>query len=90
MSFSRSAGRLVVVGGWGVRVEMLAELYEYWPGPVELVSLDDCLAARCDSVAEVADDLLSLYTEPSVWMGWSLGLRLLWKRRARTLERFLR
>ncbi len=76
MSFSRSAGRLVVVGGWGVRVEMLAELYEYWPGPVELVSLDDGLAARCDSVAEVADELLSLYSEPSVWMGWSLGAQV--------------
>lgn len=76
MSFSRMAGRLVVVGGWGVRVEMLAELYEYWPGPVELVSLDDCLVARCDSVVEVADELLSLHTEPSVWMGWSLGAQV--------------
>ncbi|MBQ0832205.1 alpha/beta fold hydrolase [Marinobacter sp.] len=76
MSFSPRVGRLVVVGGWGVPVEMLAELYEFWPGPVELVSLDDGLLARCDSVSEVADALLSRYPEPSVWMGWSLGAQV--------------
>ncbi|SOB78385.1 pimeloyl-[acyl-carrier protein] methyl ester esterase [Marinobacter sp. LV10R510-11A] len=76
MSLPRGAGRLVVVGGWGVPVEMLAGLYEAWPGPVELVSLDDSLVARCNSVASVADELLSLYTEPSVWMGWSLGAQV--------------
>ncbi|MBU2874845.1 alpha/beta fold hydrolase [Marinobacter salexigens] len=68
--------RLVVVGGWGVRVEMLEELYRYWPGPVELVSLGDHLIERCESVAQVADELLSRYTKPSVWVGWSLGAQI--------------
>lgn len=68
--------RLVVVGGWGVRAEMLSEIYRHWPGPIELVSLDDALIAQCESVAEVADELLSLYSEPSVWMGWSLGAQV--------------
>lgn len=76
MSFPREAMRLVVVGGWGVPVEMLAELYEFWPGSVELVSLDDALVSRCDSVPAVADELLSRYTEPSIWLGWSLGAQV--------------
>ncbi len=76
MGLPEKTERLVVVGGWGVRVDMLAELYRHWPGPVELVSLDDFLLARCDSVVEVADELLSLYSEPSVWMGWSLGAQV--------------
>lgn len=71
-----SRRRLVVVGGWGVRVEMLEELYGFWPGPVELVSLGDDLIGCCESVAQVADELLSRYTEPSVWMGWSLGAQV--------------
>ncbi|MBQ0746954.1 MAG: alpha/beta fold hydrolase [Marinobacter sp.] len=76
MSFPRMAGRLVVVGGWGVRVEMLEGLYDFWPGTVELVSLNDSLIARCDSVADVADELLSRYPETSVWMGWSMGAQV--------------
>jgi len=68
--------RLVVVGGWGVRVEMLEELYRFWPGPIELVSLGDDLIGRCESVGQVADELLSRYAEPSVWMGWSLGAQV--------------
>lgn len=76
MSFASRGRRLVVVGGWGVPVEMLAELYEFWPGLVELVSLDDTLVSCCDSVSAVADQLLSRYTEPSVWMGWSLGAQV--------------
>lgn len=76
MSFARKGERLIVVGGWGVPVEMLAELYEFWPGPVELVSLDDTLVSRCNSVYSVAEELLSRYTEPSVWMGWSLGAQV--------------
>lgn len=76
MSIVQGTDRLVVVSGWGVPVEMLAELYGFWPGPVELVSLDDALVSRCDSVAEVADELLSRYREPSVWMGWSLGAQV--------------
>lgn len=76
MSSPQELGRLVVVGGWGVRVEMLEDLYRFWPGRVELVSLNDRLVARCDSVAEVADEILSRYPEPSVWMGWSLGAQV--------------
>jgi pimeloyl-[acyl-carrier protein] methyl ester esterase len=73
MSSAKVCPRLLVVGGWGVRAEMLAELYGFWPGEVVPVSLDDELLARCKSVPEVAEELLSLYPEPSVWMGWSLG-----------------
>jgi len=68
--------RLVVVGGWGVRAEMLSGLYGFWPGEVVSVSLDDELLARCNSVPDVADELLSVYSEPSVWMGWSLGSQI--------------
>lgn len=68
--------RLVVVGGWGVRAEMLSALYGFWPGQVMPVSLDDELLSRCNSVADVAEELLSLYPEPSVWMGWSLGSQI--------------
>ncbi len=71
-----SAGTLVVVGGWGVRCEMLAELYDHWPGETVLVSLDDALMAACDSVADVADTLLARHPEPAVWLGWSLGAQV--------------
>lgn len=80
------AGRLVVIGGWGVPVEMLSELYEFWPGSVELVSLDDALVSQCDSVADVADELLSRYTEPSVWLGWSLGAQVVMEAACRNTE----
>lgn len=73
MSIAGVTPRLIVVGGWGVSVEMLSELYGCWPGEVVPVSLDDGLLSRCHSVPEVADELLSLYPGPSVWMGWSLG-----------------
>ncbi|AXS82622.1 MULTISPECIES: alpha/beta fold hydrolase [Marinobacter] len=76
MSSAKVCPRLVVVGGWGVRAEMLAGLYGFWPGEVMPVSLDDELLARCSSVPEVAEELLSLYPEPSVWMGWSLGSQI--------------
>lgn len=76
MTLSENTQRLVVVGGWGVHVEMLAEVYSFWPGPVELVSLDDQLVSCCDTVAGVADELLLRYPEPSVWMGWSLGAQV--------------
>ena len=73
MSSCRVCPRLVVVAGWGVRAEMLSGLYGYWPGEVVPVSLDDELLSRCQSLSEVTDELLSLYPEPSVWMGWSMG-----------------
>lgn len=76
MSVAPRGERLVVVGGWGVPVEMLADVYEFWSGPVELVSLDDTLVSCCDSVFAVADQLLSRYTESSVWVGWSLGAQV--------------
>ena len=73
MSSAIVCQRLIVVAGWGVRAEMLSKLYGYWPGEVVPVSLDDELLARCNSLSQVTDELLSLYPEPSVWMGWSLG-----------------
>lgn len=76
MSCAHRASRLVVVSGWGVSADMLAELYRYWPGPVELISLDNSWVSHCDSVEELAEALLSRYTEPSVWMGWSLGAQV--------------
>ncbi|MBK1873444.1 alpha/beta fold hydrolase [Marinobacter sp. 1-3A] len=78
MSFPREGGRLVVVGGWGVRAEMLEAVYRSWPGTgtVEVVSLNNDLIARCGSVADVANELLARYPEPSVWMGWSLGAQV--------------
>lgn len=86
MSVVQGARRLVVVGGWGVPVDMLAELYEFWPGPVELVSLDDALVSRCASVAEAAEELLSRYSGPSVWMGWSLGAQVVMEAACRDTE----
>lgn len=83
MSSGRVCPRLVVVAGWGVRAEMLSELYGYWPGEVVPVSLDDELLTRCHSVSEVTDELLSLYPEPSVWMGWSLGSQVVMAAAAR-------
>lgn len=83
MSSGKVCPRLVVVAGWGVRAEMLSELYGYWPGKVVPVSLDDELLARCHSVSEVTDELLSLYPEPSVWMGWSLGSQVVMEAAAR-------
>ncbi len=68
-----SAGTLVVVGGWGVRSDMLSDLYDHWPGKVIPVSLDDELTAGCDSVSAVADELLGRFPMPAVWLGWSLG-----------------
>lgn len=83
MSSARVCQRLVVVAGWGVRAEMLSKLYGYWPGDVVPVSLDDELLARCDSLSQVTDELLSLYPEPSVWMGWSLGSQVVMEAAAR-------
>ncbi|SNC66674.1 pimeloyl-[acyl-carrier protein] methyl ester esterase [Marinobacter sp. es.048] len=83
MSSCRVCPRLVVVAGWGVRAEMLSELYGYWPGKVVQVSLDDELLVRCRSLSEVTDELLSLYPEPSVWMGWSLGSQVVMEAAAR-------
>lgn len=64
---------MVVVGGWGVRSDMLSDLYDSWPGEVMPVSLDDKLLTGCDSVGAVADELLGRFPKPAVWMGWSLG-----------------
>ncbi|WP_372996202.1 carboxylesterase [Marinobacter sp.] len=83
MNSGKVSLRLVVVAGWGVRAEMLSELYDFWLGEVVPVSLDDELLARCHSVSEVADELLSLYPEPSVWMGWSLGSQVVMEAAAR-------
>lgn len=71
-----SARTLVVVGGWGVRCEMLSGLYDGWPGKTVLISLDDALMTACDSVADVADTLLARHPEPAVWLGWSLGAQV--------------
>lgn len=68
-----STGTLVVVGGWGVRSEMLSDLYDHWPGEVIPVSLDDELMTGCDSVSAVADEMLGRFPMPAVWLGWSLG-----------------
>lgn len=66
-------GRLLVVGGWGVRPEMLAHLWQLWPGEVICVSLDDDWMGRCDTVQDAAAELLQRYPEPAHWLGWSLG-----------------
>lgn len=83
MNSGKACPRLVVVSGWGVRAEMLSALYGHWPGEVVPVSLNDGLLARCYSVSEVAEELLSLYPEPSVWMGWSLGSQVVMEAAAR-------
>lgn len=83
MSSRKVCPRLIVVGGWGVQAEMLSALYRFWPGEVVPVSLNDDLLSRCHSVSEVADELLSLYPEPSVWMGWSLGSQVVMEAAAR-------
>ncbi|MDF0748861.1 alpha/beta fold hydrolase [Marinobacter sp. 71-i] len=64
---------LVVVGGWGVDAAMLLPLFDHWPGEIHLVSLNDVLMSRCDSITAVADYLLARYPCPSVWAGWSQG-----------------
>lgn len=83
MSSARVCPRLIVVGGWGVPVQMLSALYGFWPGEVIPVSLDDDLLSRCHSLSEVTDELLSLYPQPSVWMGWSLGSQVVMDAAAR-------
>lgn len=83
MSSARVCQRLIVVGGWGVPVQMLSALYGFWPGEVIPVSLDDDLLSRCHSLSEVTDELLSLYPQPSVWMGWSLGSQVVMDAAAR-------
>ncbi|WP_300497450.1 alpha/beta fold hydrolase [Marinobacter sp.] len=67
---------LVVVGGWGVDAAMLLPLFDRWPGEIHLISLNDALMSRCDSVTEVADYLLERYPCPSVWAGWSQGAQV--------------
>lgn len=68
--------RLLVVGGWGVRAEMLEQLWRQWPGEVTCVSLDDDLMGRCKSVQDAAEELLRRYPEPAHWLGWSLGAQV--------------
>lgn len=71
-----ACNRLLVVGGWGVRADMLASLYHHWQGEVVTVSLDDELMGCCDSVQDAAAELLRRYPEPAHWMGWSLGAQV--------------
>lgn len=76
MNTPESTIPLVVVGGWGVDAAMLLPLFDRWPGEIHLVSLNDALVSRCDSVTEVADYLLERYPCPSVWAGWSQGAQV--------------
>jgi len=71
-----ACNRLLVVGGWGVRAEMLEPLYSHWSGEVITVSLDDDLMSRCASVREAGLELLRRYPEHAHWMGWSLGAQV--------------
>lgn len=67
---------LVVVGGWGVDAAMLLPVCDRWPGEVHLVSLNDALMSRCNSVQEVAENLLTRYPCPAIWLGWSQGAQV--------------
>lgn len=67
---------LVVVGGWGVDAAMLLPLFDGWPGEIHLVSLNNTIMARCESIAEVAAYLLGHYPYRSVWAGWSQGAQV--------------
>ena len=76
MNVVESRSPLVVVGGWGVDAAMLLPLFDRWPGEIHLISLNDALMSRCDSITGVADYLLERYPCPSVWAGWSQGAQV--------------
>ncbi len=67
---------LVIVGGWGVDVAMILPLFDRWPGEIHLVSLNETVMTRCQSVADVAAYLLARYPCPAVWAGWSQGAQV--------------
>lgn len=67
---------LVVIGGWGVDAAMLLPLFDNWPGEIHMVSLNDSIMTRCDSISAVAAYLLDRYPCPAVWVGWSQGAQV--------------
>ncbi|MDX1756767.1 MAG: alpha/beta fold hydrolase [Marinobacter sp.] len=73
MSQVERALPIVLVAGWGVPAEMLSGLFDGWPSPVHLVSLDAELVGDSPDVETLAARLTDRYTEPALWVGWSLG-----------------
>lgn len=64
---------LVLIGGWGVSVDMVAPVLADWPAPVHLVNLDNALVTESQGVEGAASHLLQRFQAPAVWVGWSLG-----------------
>ncbi len=67
---------VVLIGGWGVSVDMVAPLVKDWPAPVHSVSLDDDWVGACPDLRALAELLTERFTEPALWIGWSLGGQL--------------
>lgn len=83
MNSGTSQTPLVVVGGWATDAAMLLPLFDSWPGEIHLVSINDALVSRCESITQVADYLLARYPCPSIWAGWSQGSQVVMAAAAR-------
>lgn len=64
---------LVVIGGWGLPVDVMAPLTEQWRGDRLLFGLDQSLSAAPGSPEAFVDSLLAQVPSDAVWLGWSLG-----------------
>lgn len=73
MSDVRATLPLVLIGGWGVSVNMVTPVVTDWPAPVYPVSLDDDLVTAAADVQVAAEQLLQRLPAPAIWIGWSLG-----------------
>ena len=70
------APALVVIGGWGMPVEVLKPLWQAWPGPVHVFGLDQGLVQSCSSADAFVTHVLKRVPSGSHWLGWSLGGQL--------------
>ncbi|MDC0661706.1 alpha/beta fold hydrolase [Marinobacter sp. SS21] len=73
MSPKTQSPPVVLIGGWGVSVDMVMPLVEDWPAPVFPVSLDDEGVGTCPDVSALAEQLTKRFPRPALWIGWSLG-----------------
>ncbi|TGN40046.1 alpha/beta fold hydrolase [Marinobacter confluentis] len=76
MTALSDAQSLVVIGGWGVDARMLQAVVARWPGRVHFVSLGDELLSLNQTLSDVALGLVSEYSQPAAWLGWSQGAQV--------------
>lgn len=67
---------LVVIGGWGLPVEVLEPLARDWRGECFYFGLDQPLSSVVTTPEAFADTLLAQVPDGAVWLGWSLGGQL--------------